>query len=644
MAHAENGKPLRVTDDEAESWHWADADGVVSIVDEWELVSSLSTGSLPHYTLVWREGWKVWLPACQVAELATSLPKEKVETAVAPGSDPLLTDAPPPPVDRYQAYHTREAAAKLVGKSLKPTARVPIAPPTGRPPPGASPTPPPPPPAIRPAQPTLVEGTPMQSTATLRPPGAVPPPPRGVPSPTPIAAPVAPVIQIKPSDEEAAPASTEAPTHPTASAGPIASAPLPSWSEDLDAEMRANARPAARQMQQSGYAPPPSPPLAIASPAKKGSGLVVGLIAVVGVGLIGAVAVGVVLLRSSKGPAPAVSATGTAGARDKSPLRACKLEKSAARLSPAILPSVTPVVASIQNGAKFAIGFAAGEREAEGIIVDGSSLAVERPFREKAERDITSVVPITAEGELRFTVDQADPAFRSSRTVDAKGRWTLGWTDQGLARRTGTGAPSTLWPGPSDKVTEPRVAPVAGGGFAVTARRGGQGGSVLVGLLDDSGEKKGETAEVRAKPQVGSPAIAVSDRGLLVAFAGRPTDESYWVLQVGAAPPGGTPTAAQSFATPPGGLGADAISPAVEGLSNGRWLLQWTEGPAGQRQVRIQTLGFDLVPVGDPLNLSPEGLNAGQGVVMVRGDRALSLFLVKKGKAHELWGATLSCP
>lgn len=643
MAHAENGKPPRVTDDEAESWHWADADGVVSIVDEWELVSSLSTGSLPHYTLVWRPGWKVWLPACQVGELSTSLPKEKAEKPVEPGSDPLLTEPPPPPVDRYQAYQTREAAAKLVGKSIKPAARVPVAPPTGRAPGGAAPTPPPPPPAIRPAQPTLVEGTPMQSTATLRPPGAVPPPPRGVPTPTPIAAPVAPVIQVKPI-EEPAPVSTEAPTNPAASAGPIASAPLPSWSEDLDAEMRAHARPAARQMPQTGYAPPPTPALALSPPPRKGSGLLLGAVALGGVGLIGVVAIGVVWMRSNKAPSPAVTGSSSPGARDKSPLRACKLEKSAARLSPAILPSVTPVVASIQNGAKFAIGFAAAEREAEGITVDGASLAVERPFREKAEHDITSVVPITAEGDLRFTVDQTDPSFRSSRTVDGKGHWALGWTDQGLARRTGTGSPTTLWPGPSDKVTEPRVAAVAGGGFAVTARRGGQGGSVLVGLLDPNGDKQGDAREVSAKPQVGSPAIAVNERGVLIAFAGRPTDESYWTLQVGAAPPGATPGAAQSFATPPGGLGADAISPAVEGLSHGRWLLQWTEGAAGQRQVRIQTLGFDLVPVGDPLNLSPDGLNAGQGVVMVRGDRALSLFLVKKGKAHELWGATLSCP
>jgi hypothetical protein len=220
----------------------------------------------------------------------------------------------------------------------------------------------------------------------------------------------------------------------------------------------------------------------------------------------------------------------------------------------------------------------------------------------------------------------------------------VGWTDEGFGRRTGGEAPKTIWPGATDKVTDPRPVRLPGGGFAVTARRGGLGGAVLVGLLDEQGEPRSELGEVSSKPQVGTPVIAANDRGVLVAFAGRPTNDSYWTLQVGTAPPGSTPRSADSFATPPGGAGADAISPAVEGLSNGRWLLQWTEGAAGNRQVRLQTLGFDLVPVGDPVSLSPEGANAGQGVVWVRGAKALSLFFVLKGKTHELWGASLSCP
>jgi hypothetical protein len=60
--------------------------------------------------------------------------------------------------------------------------------------------------------------------------------------------------------------------------------------------------------------------------------------------------------------------------------------------------------------------------------------------------------------------------------------------------------------------------------------------------------------------------------------------------------------------------------------------------------VRLQTLGSDLIAVGDPVTLSPEEVNAGQGVVWVRGEKALSLFLVKVTSGHELWGAVLKCP
>ena len=104
------------------------------------------------------------------------------------------------------------------------------------------------------------------------------------------------------------------------------------------------------------------------------------------------------------------------------------------------------------------------------------------------------------------------------------------------------------------------------------------------------------------------------------------------------------PGRAVGFRIPPGGPGAEAISPAAVGLSGGRWLVQWTEGSVGNRQVRVQTLAHDLIPVGDPITVSPEGTNAGQGVVWVQGDTALSLFLVKTGSTHELWGAALKCP
>jgi hypothetical protein len=81
----------------------------------------------------------------------------------------------------------------------------------------------------------------------------------------------------------------------------------------------------------------------------------------------------------------------------------------------------------------------------------------------------------------------------------------------------------------------------------------------------------------------------------------------------------------------------------VEALGNGRFLLQWTEGSAGNRAVRAQVIAADLVSVGDPVTLSGSDQNAGQGALFAREKGALALFLVQKESAHELWGASLKC-
>jgi hypothetical protein len=628
-----------VGEEEARSWHWADADGVVSIVDEWELLSSLTMGTLPHYTLVWQPGWAEWLPACQVAELANVLPKDKIEKAVEPKRDPKREAPPEPPVDRYQAYATRTAAVKLLGRSKPPSRTPPPAPGTIRP------VPPPPAPP-RPAQPTLVEGAMIPSTATLRPPGAVPPPPRPVPvSPTPVVepgppsaviVPTAPMIQIV-SAEASGPPSGDRPTNPRAQPPPLHS-PLPSWSDDLDSELRAAAPGRAAVRGPRGALPPGG---ATRSPI-----LVMALVIGGGLAVLAVVVIAVVALRAMNADQSSTPATkaGSKRADARAPLLPCMLGKPAIRLAERILPNITPVSAGVPGRAKLALGYASGERVGDGIVIDPATLSVERPFERKTERDVSGIIPAVTSGTLSFEVDQESADFSMPRTLDTRPRIALGWSRSGLARRLGNEEPVTIWPSPTDKVTDPRVAALPAGGFAVTARRGGQDGNVVVGLLDPKAARASDLIDIASKPQVGTPSIAAGEEGVLIAFAGRPSDESYWGLQLAAAPPGQQPRAAQPFSTPPGGPGADAISPTVEALSNSRWLLQWTEGASGRRQVRVQTMGFDLVPIGDPITVSPEEANAGQGVVMVQDGNALSVFLVKKGKTHELWGASLSCP
>jgi hypothetical protein len=71
--------------------------------------------------------------------------------------------------------------------------------------------------------------------------------------------------------------------------------------------------------------------------------------------------------------------------------------------------------------------------------------------------------------------------------------------------------------------------------------------------------------------------------------------------------------------------------------------MMWTEGAAGSRAVRAQTLAQDFTPLGDPIALSPPAGNFGQGVIGVVGAYAATVFLSRGASAFELWGAVLQC-
>ena len=70
-----------------EKWRWADPQGAQRLVHADELRSALSSGALPPYTLVWREGMSEWQPAYLVPQ-STSPPP------VAGGG----INIPPPPM------------------------------------------------------------------------------------------------------------------------------------------------------------------------------------------------------------------------------------------------------------------------------------------------------------------------------------------------------------------------------------------------------------------------------------------------------------------------------------------------------------------------------------------------------------------
>lgn len=670
--------------DDTNEWKWADTDGAQKDIDEWELIASLSDGTLPFYALVWKRGWAGWLHACQVGELASAIPSGKFEAAVAP-EQTGATVPPPPPLDRYAAYQARKAGAELLGGAAR-SGGVKVTPP---PPPvvghgvsrgavsaaalmGRAASVAPPPPPMRPPMPTIAEESQtLTSTATLRPPGAVPPPPRRVPAaPTPllhpglaggsaldtplpdiairempdeplappataVSAPAAPVTsQVAPEPAPAAPMPNAAlPPEPTLPA--LTAEPLPTF--ESAAPLEAPAAPS--------FAPPPPAALDRQTP------WVVILAAIAGA--LGAlVIVLIVARRETPSPtaapipeavAPATRAT-TATPTGAPSRGACTLARPAERLAAEIAQGVPPLAADAGDGSRIAIGFAATTGEAVGLLIDPTTLAVERAFDDQGAAAVEAVVPERRDGKTTFAVHRAGARLTGARAVDGPTRFTLGMSEEGLARVEPGKAPVVVWPGGAgEKFTDLRVATTPKGDHAVTFRRGGQSGDVLVGWLGADGARARDLERVGAPAMRGTPMVAANADSVLVVFAARATASDHWGVQLALGTASAPPRDSKPFTIPPGGPGREAISPSAAGLGSG-WLLQWTEGSAGRHEVRVQTLDDALLPIGEPVTVSPTGANAGQGVVWIRGTAGLSLFLVARGQGHELWGALLKCP
>jgi hypothetical protein len=287
------------------------------------------------------------------------------------------------------------------------------------------------------------------------------------------------------------------------------------------------------------------------------------------------------------------------------------------------------------------LGIAETKTKGVGLLVDPKTLDVSPLFEEEGKETVRGVVPLARSGSLTFFVDRDDRALRSAHTIDAVPPFTLGVGDAGFSRVV-AGTTSVIWQlDPNAKITEPRSAKVADYGYGVTFRRGGQTGAVMLGFVANDGEKKSELAEVPAAPQfLGTPVIAGSGAGALIAFAGRETASGTWKLYVSLTKPGAEPGPARELTS---GSGGGAISPAVAALSGDRWLVQWTEGSSAQYHVHVQAFAADLSAIDGSVAVSPKGANAGQGTLSAFGDRAATLFILTTAGHDELWGATLAC-
>jgi len=348
----------------------------------------------------------------------------------------------------------------------------------------------------------------------------------------------------------------------------------------------------------------------------------------------------------SKSPTPEERPSTTSSAPAPPPsapkaLHGCRLVQPAARIAASVERSVPPYVAKVENGGALALGIAETKTKGIGLRVDPHTLDVSPVFEEEGKDAVRGVVPLSRSGSLTFFVDRDDKALRSAHTIDEIPPFTLGVSNAGFSRVV-AGGTSLVWQlDASSKITEPRSAQLADYGYGVTFRRGGQSGAVMLGFVGSDGAKKSELAEVPGAPKfLGTPVIAGSGAGALIAFAGRDAASEPWKLFASLTAAGAQPSPARELAT--GSTGA-AISPTLAALDDGRWLVQWTEGSTAQYHVHVQSFAADLSPIGQSIAVSPKGANAGQGALAPFANGAATLFILTTAGHDELWGATLTC-
>ena len=448
----------------------------------------------------------------------------------------------------------------------------------------------------------------------------------------------APALAPTPAPVEPRPAFTAEDDAPTVQENPIPGAPPGATEPWTAAPAPAPAPVEPRAQPQPVYAAPPAP-------AKKGwilvaAGAVGGAVIVAAVG-----GVALYFFRSETQPAPVPVVASVASASASSSAAAPKSDVdptcsagAAKELAKAVVGRVNLDTLSLDPG-RFGLGFAVGKSGARALVLDAQSLDVKHTVVHRSRAPIVGVFLKPNGDGIELDADLESKELTGPRTV--AGKFTLGMTAGGVARRVGAHDPELVWPGGEGEATIPRVDSLAGVGHFVTLRRGGLRGKISAGWLDPSGNKQTELEQPAIEAQaVGTPSAAVSATGGLLLVAARAGDSAPWQVFAGRAKPGEVPKQLTALAL--GDAATSRISPTATPFA-AEWLLQWTEGAEGSHVVKAQVLAADLTPRGKPVSVSPSGSDAGQGTLWTDGTHLVSLFLVSTGPSHALWGAPLSC-
>jgi hypothetical protein len=299
-----------------------------------------------------------------------------------------------------------------------------------------------------------------------------------------------------------------------------------------------------------------------------------------------------------------------------------------------------------------ALGFASDEHDATALRLDPSSLSATATAAAKSGDTIRRVRPIvTGKDALGLVVDadRKHDHLHSRRTLPFDPPLQAGATDTDLVwAHVGGGPAGKLWTvDGADGIDALRAASEGAPGDTTTVLSFRRGGSIFVGSATGyrALAPKGELSRFDGLgPTIGSPAVAISDGIVMIAWADRPSPDAPWRLRLAHARAGEAAEPA-TFTPPPGGPGGHVMSPGLTAVPGGRFLLVWTEGPTSKQRVRGITLSASGEPAGKALEISNESVNSGQGqaAVSAAGAKGIVAYLQAHDDVFEVAARPIVC-
>jgi len=322
-----------------------------------------------------------------------------------------------------------------------------------------------------------------------------------------------------------------------------------------------------------------------------------------------------------------------------------------------VIAPVAVVAAGVEArafGDGVALGFVSADHEAVAVRLDLDSLATTGSASAHSAAPIRRVRPVLARNDaLGLAVDAEAQGDRvhGRRTLPLDPPLQAGSVGSDVVWTHPGGPPAgTLWSlDGSEDLDALRGASEGSPGNTTTAIAFRRGGAIWMGVATGSKAlaPSGALSHIEGLgTTIGSPAVAIDEGVVMIAWADRPSSDVPWRLRLAQMKAGDSPGQPVSFTPPPGGPGGHVMSPGLAALPGGRFLLVWTEGPTSQQRVRGITLTLSGEPVGRPLEISNEGVNSGQGQVALTASpaaRGVVAFLEATAAGFEVAATPIAC-